>query len=179
MSRIGKRPVLIPKGVQVTMAEKVITAKGPKGTLSWTIPAEVSVAVDDANVMCTLGEQTKEGKAKWGLSRVLIHNMLVGVAEGYRRDLEIVGVGYRAEMKGKNLTLAVGLSHAVEIVPEPGIVIATDGPTKVSVQGADKEAVGRTAANIRRIRPPEPYNGKGIRYAGENILRKAGKAAGK
>jgi large subunit ribosomal protein L6 len=179
LSRIGKRPIPIPNGVEVKLDGSRITVKGAKGTLSWTVPSQVNVSIDDSVVTCTVNDMTKESKSRWGLARVLINNMIVGVADGYRKDLEIVGVGYKAEMKGKNLTLAVGLSHSVEIEPETGITISTDGPTKVVIEGADKEAVGRTASEIRQIRPPEPYNGKGIRYAGENILRKAGKAAGK
>ncbi len=179
MSRIGKQPVVIPKGVEVKVDGQTVTVKGPKGTLSRTISPVVSVALDNGTIVCTTPGQTRQQKALWGLSRVLIANMVEGVEKGYRRELEIVGVGYKAEAKGKDLLVSAGLSHTVTWKAEPGITLTADGPTKIIVEGCDKEAVGRVASELRKIRPPEPYKGKGIRYAGEQILRKAGKTAGK
>jgi large subunit ribosomal protein L6 len=179
VSRIGKMPVAIPKGVEVKVDGQKVAVKGPKGTLNREISPVVSVKVDGGAVLCTTPGETRQQKALWGLSRVLIANMVEGVLKGYRRELEIVGVGYKAEMKGKDLLVAAGLSHTVTWKAEPGVVLSTDGPNKIVIEGCDKEAVGRVAAGLRKIRPPEPYKGKGIRYAGEQIQRKAGKTAGK
>lgn len=179
MSRVGKKPIPIPSGVDVTVDGQDVTVKGPKGTLSRRIVDAVSVKIEDGTVACTVASEESEVMALWGLSRQLINNMVVGVSEGYRKELEIVGVGYRAELKGKGLAVAVGFAEPKEVKAVDGITFKTDGPNKVIIEGIDKEVVGRVAAEVRLIRPPEPYNGKGIRYAGEQIVRKAGKAAGK
>jgi large subunit ribosomal protein L6 len=182
LSRIGKRAVTIPSGVQATMSGSTLTVKGPKGSASRSLPTWLSVEIDGKGIHCKPAAEVPEAKAQWGLHRVLISNMVEGVAAGYRKDLEIVGVGYKAEMKGKDLALSVGLSHPVQIPSPAGIKIAAGEQNKVyriSVEGVDKELVGQVAANIRRVRPPEPYQGKGIRYVGEHVIRKVGKAAGK
>jgi len=178
VSRIGRQPVPVPKGVQVTVAGQVVTVKGPKGTLNHTLPAEVKARVEGSVVQCDGSVDSKRSKSVWGLSRVLLHNMMIGVTDGYQKNLEVVGVGYRAEMKGKDLVLAVGLSHPVRVRALDGITFSTEGP-KIAVKGADKEMVGRVAATLRSLRPPEPYKGKGIKYTDERIVRKAGKTAGK
>ncbi|MDR2728943.1 MAG: 50S ribosomal protein L6, partial [Chitinispirillales bacterium] len=156
-----------------------IDVKGAKGTLSREFPSELSVEVSDGEVKVTPTVEADNTKALWGLYRVLINNMVVGVSSGYKRELEIVGVGYKVELKGKDLNIAAGLSYAVLFKARPGLEYKTDGPNKIIIEGVDKESVGQAAADIRRIRPPEPYKGKGIRYAGEQIRRKAGKTAGK
>jgi large subunit ribosomal protein L6 len=179
VSRVGKKPVPVPPGVEVKVDGQVVTVKGPKGSLSRTISDVVGVAVEDGTVTCTVSDNSKQTMALWGLSRVLISNMIVGVSEGYKKELEVVGVGYRAETKGRNLSVAVGFAAPVDYKGVDGITFSTEGPNKIVIEGTDKETVGRVAAEVRLIRPPEPYNGKGIRYAGEHILRKAGKAAGK
>jgi large subunit ribosomal protein L6 len=179
LSRIGKKPIPIPSGVDVKIEGQLVTVKGPKGTLSRTIPQGIAAEMAEQSVRCEPTVENKDSKAMWGLARMLISNMIVGVAEGYKKELEVVGVGYRAETKGKALSVAVGFAAPVEIPAVDGITFSTDGPNKIMVEGIDKEVVGRVAAEVRKIRPPEPYNGKGIRYAGEHIVRKAGKAAGK
>ncbi|MBD3243170.1 MAG: 50S ribosomal protein L6 [Chitinivibrionales bacterium] len=179
MSRIGKLPISIPSGVDVKVQGQVVTVKGSKGTLSRTIPQGIAVAVEEQTVRCTPSVENKDTKAMWGLARMLISNMVHGVVEGYKKELEVVGVGYRAEAKGKALTVSVGFAAPVDVPAVDGITFRTDGPNKIVIEGIDKEVVGRVAAEVRKIRPPEPYNGKGIRYAGEHIVRKAGKAAGK
>ena len=179
MSRIGKKPVPIPGGVTVSVDGSTVRVKGPKGELSRTFRPEMRIRVDDGAVVVERSAENKLQRALHGLTRALIANMVQGVAEGYRKTLEIVGVGYRAEKKGKVLVLNVGFSHPVEY-PEPeGITISTPSPTTVVVEGIDKEKVGQVAAEIRGIRPPEPYKGKGIRYQDEQIRRKAGKAGAK
>lgn len=179
MSRIGKLPVQLPSGVSVKVDGGKVEVKGPKGTLTRVVPAELKVEVADgkANVVPVI--EAENTKALWGLTRVLLNNMVVGVSQGYKIDLEVVGVGYKFEMKGKDVMISAGLSDIVHFKARPGLEYKTDGPTKMSVEGIDKEKVGQAAADIRRIRPPEPYKGKGIRYAGEQIRRKAGKTAGK
>lgn len=179
MSRIGKVPVKIPAGVQVSVAGQKIDVKGAKGTLSRVVNKELAVSFADGEVKLTPQIEGDSTKALWGLNRVLIENMVVGVTAGYRKDLEIVGVGYKAEMKGKDVQLSVGLSSPMLYKAPDGIKLNVENQVKVSIEGIDKEKVGQTAAEIRRVRPPEPYKGKGIRYAGEQLRRKAGKTAGK
>jgi large subunit ribosomal protein L6 len=179
MSRIGKEPITVPSGVEVTLADGVVTVKGPKGTLTQDVHEAVTVAVEDGQVLVTRSSDQREHRALHGLTRALIANMVTGVTEGYRRDLEIVGVGYRAAARGSNgLTIQVGFSHPVEVDAPDGITFEVPAPTRISVIGYDKQLVGQVAANIRKIRKPEPYKGKGIRYAGELVRRKSGKAAG-
>ncbi len=183
MSRIGRMPIQVPPKVQVNWTEEnLVTVKGPKGELSYQIPRTLSLKLEDGTLTVSRPSDSKEHKAQHGLYRTLINNMVVGVTDGYTRQLEIHGVGYRASMMGKSLVIQVGYSHPVEVPPPPGISFSVDGvdpatkATKVSVSGIDKQLVGEVAATIRRIRKPEPYKGKGIRYAGEAIRRKAGKA---
>jgi large subunit ribosomal protein L6 len=177
MSRIGKKEILIPDKVKVDLQGKTIMVAGPKGTLEFTHHPAVSVAVDGSCVNVSRSSDSKTTRALHGLTRALINNMVLGVSAGFGRNLEIVGVGYRAEMKGKNMQLLLGFSHPVMIIPPPGITLAVDGNTKISVKGCDKQLVGEVAAKIRSLRPPEPYKGKGIRYEGEVVRRKAGKTA--
>lgn len=183
MSRIGKQPISIIKGVDVSLAGHQITVKGPKGTLKREIPDSFLVEISAESIHVKMAKETpevsKEISSKWGLYRVLIDNMVCGVANGYTKDLEIVGVGYKAELKGKDLVVSVGYSHPVTVKSPAGITITTEGLTKVKVSGCDKELVGQVAADIRSIKKPEPYKGKGIRYAGEAVRKKAGKTAGK
>lgn len=176
MSRIGKLPVEIPAGVEVKLSGNTLTVKGPKGELVRELHPEMNIEVQDNAVVVTRPSDKKEHRALHGLTRTLIANMVEGVTKGYQRNLEIVGVGYRAAKQGNKLVLTVGYSHPVEITPEDGLEIEVPAPTKIQVKGIDKEKVGQLAANIRKVRPPEPYLGKGIRYEGERIIRKAGKA---
>lgn len=163
----------------MNVAGNVVTVKGPKGTLTQDVRPDVLVEVDGKEVRCVPQSDKKETRARWGLYRMLVHNMVVGVSAGFSKTLEIIGVGYRAEMKGSDLSIAVGYSHPVVVKPEEGITLKTEGNNKVVVSGIDRQRVGQVAANIRAIRPPEPYKGKGIRYAGEVIIRKAGKTGAK
>ena len=179
MSRIGKVPVAIPKGVQVTVDGQRVEVKGAKGVLCHDVNTEIAVAVEGDMVCLKPKADGEKVKALWGLNRVLIRNMIGGVTEGYRKELEIVGVGYKAEMKGKDVLLAVGFSSPVVYKAPEGIRFSVENQVKISIEGIDREKVGQTAAEIRRIRPPEPYKGKGIRYSGEHLRRKAGKTAGK
>ncbi|HHT37591.1 MAG: 50S ribosomal protein L6 [Candidatus Wallacebacter cryptica] len=176
MSRIGKLPVEIPAGVEVSLSGTTLTVKGPKGQLVREFHPEINIEVADGAITVTRPSDKKEHRSLHGLTRTLIANMVEGVTKGYQRNLEIVGVGYRAAMQGKKLVLTVGYSHPVEFIPEDGLEIEVPAPTKIQVKGIDKEKVGQLAANIRKVRPPEPYLGKGIRYEGERIIRKAGKA---
>ena len=176
MSRIGKQPIELPEGVTARLDGVVLTVSGPKGTLGRTIRAEIAVAIENGKILVTPAKETRETPAYWGLTRALIANMVEGVSKGFVRRLEIEGVGYRASLDGQTLQLAVGFSHPVRIPPPAGISFAVE-KNAITVSGADKELVGDTAAIIRRVRPPEPYKGKGIRYAGEIIRRKAGKKA--
>ena len=176
MSRVGKMPVAIPKGVTVTVAEGRVAVKGPKGDLSTHVLAGTSVSVAEAEVKVTSERITRN--PAFGTMRANINNMVLGVTKGFEKTLEIVGTGYRAAMEGKTLVLQVGFSHPVKFAPPAGITIRVENPTRLVVSGADKIAVGQVAADIRAIRPPEPYKGKGIKYEGEYIRRKAGKAAG-
>jgi large subunit ribosomal protein L6 len=176
MSRIGKLPVTVPSGVDVTIDGRTVTVKGPKGTLSHTVVEPITIERDDAGaILVKRPDDERRSKAMHGLSRTLVNNLLVGVTAGYEKKLEIVGVGYRVVLKGSNLEFALGFSHPVVVEPPPGITFAVETPTRFSVSGIDKQLVGETAANIRKIRKPEPYKGKGVRYAGENVRRKVGK----
>lgn len=179
MSRIGKEPVPIPQGVTATLEGTTLSVSGPKGTLTQRIDPAITVSVDDDRVVVTRSTDLREHRAMHGLYRSLIANMVTGVTQGYERNLEIVGVGYRAAPRGSNgITVQVGYSHPVEVDAPEGITLAVPTPNTITVAGADKQAVGQVAANIRAIRKPEPYKGKGIRYAGEHVRRKSGKAAG-
>ena len=180
MSRIGKAPVNVPSGVEVSVADRTITVKGPKGTLSREIPGEIEVSVDGGVLTCTRPNDERRNRAQHGLTRSLVNNMVLGVTEGFKKNLEIVGVGYRAEAQGPSaLRLNLGFSHPVNVNAPEGITFEVPVPTQIVVNGIDKEVVGQVAADIRSIRKPEPYKGKGVRYAGERILRKAGKAGKK
>ena len=177
MSRIGRLPVPVPTGVDVTIDGNDVTVKGPKGTLSRTISAPLSVTrQDDGTILVTRPDDERESRSLHGLSRTLINNMVVGVTEGYSKQLEIVGTGYRAVQKGTGIELSLGFSHTVSVEAPEGVELKVDGNLKIIVSGISKEQVGEVAANIRKIRPPEPYKGKGVRYAGENVRRKVGKA---
>lgn len=175
MSRLGKLPVEIPSGVTATLSGAVLQVKGPKGELRFDIPSNVSVKQADNEITVKPADETQTARAMWGTARATISNMMAGVTNGFTRDLELVGVGYRAQMQGNDLKLALGLSHDVVYSPRPGIKIAVAKPTEIKIEGADKQAVGQTAAEIRGFRPPEPYKGKGVKYAGEFIRRKEGK----
>ena len=178
MSRIGKRPVEMPKGVDVSVTGNAVRVKGPKGDLTLDVPPEMMVKVQDGVVVVERPSDAAGHKALHGLTRTLVANMVAGVTEGYQKGLEIVGVGYKAERSGKGIKLTVGYSHVVQYDAPPGITIETPNPTTVLVSGPDKQMVGQVAAEIRSVRPPEPYKGKGIRYQGEQVRRKAGKTAG-
>ncbi len=177
MSRIGKYPVPVPSGVDVTIDGAVVTVKGPKGTLSHTVPEPISVnRAEDGALVVSRPDDERESRSLHGLTRTLIANIVTGVTQGYERKLEIVGTGYRAVAKGSSVELALGFSHPVVVDPPEGITITVEGNNKLTVAGIDKQQVGEVAANIRKLRKPEPYKGKGVRYAGEQIRRKAGKA---
>lgn len=177
MSRIGRLPVPVPAGVDVTIDGNDVTVKGPKGTLSRTIAQPLSVTrQEDGTILVTRPDDERESRSLHGLSRTLINNMIIGVTEGYTKNLEIVGTGYRAAQKGTGIELSLGFSHTVVVEAPEGITLKVDGNLKIEVSGISKEQVGEVAANIRKIRPPEPYKGKGVRYAGENVRRKVGKA---
>ena len=177
MSRIGRLPVPVPAGVDVTITGNDVTVKGPKGTLSRTIAQQLSVTrQEDGSILVTRPDDERESRSLHGLSRTLINNMVVGVTEGYSKQLEIVGTGYRVAQKGTGIELSLGFSHTVSVDAPEGVELKVDGNLKIIVSGISKERVGEVAANIRKIRPPEPYKGKGVRYAGENVRRKVGKA---
>jgi large subunit ribosomal protein L6 len=179
MSRIGKAPITVPSGVDVTISGRTVTVKGPKGSLSRDIPGEIVVRKEESTILVERPNDERQNRSLHGLSRTLVNNMVIGVTEGFTKELEIVGVGYRAEAQGANLRLALGFSHPV-VVPAPdGISFEIPVQTRVIVKGIDKELVGQVAANIRSIRKPEPYKGKGVRYLDERILRKAGKTGKK
>jgi large subunit ribosomal protein L6 len=176
MSRIGKLPVTVPSGVDVTIDGRTVTIKGPKGTLSHTVIEPITVERgDDGAILVKRPDDERRNRAFHGLTRSLVNNLIVGVTSGYEKKLEIVGVGYRVALRGSNLEFALGFSHPVVVEPPEGITFAVETPTRFSVSGIDKQLVGETAANIRKIRKPEPYKGKGVRYAGENVRRKVGK----
>jgi large subunit ribosomal protein L6 len=179
MSRIGKEPVPIPSGVDVALADATVTVKGPKGELSQAVPEGITVDITDDQVVVTRVSDHRKHRALHGLTRSLIANMVTGVTDGYSKSLEIVGVGYRAQARGSNgLVIQAGYSHPVEITAPEGVTFEVPSPTRITVSGASKQVVGQVAADIRAVRKPEPYKGKGIRYAGEQVRRKAGKAAG-
>ena len=179
MSRIGRKPITIPSGVTVTVDGSTVKVKGPKGELSRTFEPSMKVRQEGNELLVERPNDEKREKALHGLTRALLSNMVTGVTEGFKKTLEIIGVGYRAEKKGKNLVVSVGYSHPVNY-PEPeGITLTTPAPTTIVIEGVDKQKVGQVAAELREFRPPEPYKGKGIRYQGEQVRRKAGKTAGK
>lgn len=179
MSRIGKKPIPLPQGVDVNVSGSTVKVKGPKGELMHTVNEGMKVRVENGEIVIERPTDDKQDRALHGLTRALIANMVQGVTEGFKKTLEIVGVGYKAEKKGKNLVVSVGYSHPVEY-PEPaGITLSTPAPTTIVIEGIDKQKVGQVAAELREFRPPEPYKGKGIRYQGEQVRRKAGKTAGK
>jgi len=179
MSRIGKRPITVPAKVQVAIDGTKVVVKGPKGELSRDLPTNVTVSQAGETLLVTRRDDTRTSRQMHGLSRTLVANMVEGVSQGFQRRLEIQGVGYRAQLQGRNLVLNIGYSHQVQIEPPEGVQFAVENNTNVIVSGYDKEVVGNTAAKIRAVRPPEPYKGKGIRYAGEVVRRKAGKTGGK
>ncbi|MEO5919173.1 MAG: 50S ribosomal protein L6 [Candidatus Limnocylindrales bacterium] len=176
MSRIGRLPVVVPSGVDVTIDGSNVTVKGPKGTLNRTLHPEMLVSREDATIVVARPSEQKMHKQLHGLTRSLVNNMVVGVTTGYRKGLEITGVGYRAVLVGQKLQLSLGYSHTIEIDPPAGISFEVETPTRLAVVGIDKELVGQVAAKVRATRKPEPYKGKGVRYVGEVIRRKAGKA---
>ena len=178
MSRVGKVPIAVPGGVDVTIAERAVSVKGPKGTLSRPIPGDITVRQEDGALIVERPNDERQNRALHGLTRTLVANMVQGVTEGFVKELEIVGVGYRATAQGADrMELALGFSHPVFVEAPAGITFEVPQPTRIRVIGIDKEVVGQVAANIRKIRKPEPYKGKGIRYLGEQVKRKAGKAA--
>ena len=177
MSRVGKNPVIIPKGVKVTRANDRLTVKGPKGELSFKVSRDITVTLGDADVTVTRSSDVKQHRSLHGATRANIQNLVTGVTDGFKRNLEIIGVGYRAELRGRNLMLALGYSHQIAFFPPEGITIEVPTPTTISVSGIDKQLVGQVAAKIRGLRSPEPYKGKGVRYEGEHVRRKAGKTA--
>ena len=179
MSRIGRLPITVPSGVEVTLDGREVTVKGPKGTLSHTVAEPIEVAMEDGKVTVTRPNDINTVRALHGLTRSLINNMVVGVTEGYKKTLVIQGVGYRVVAKGKNLEFSLGYSHPITVEPPEGITFTVERPTQLTVEGIDKQKVGEIAANIRKLRKPDPYKGKGVRYQGEVIRRKAGKAGKK
>ena len=176
MSRIGRMPIPVPSGVDVTIDGSNVAVKGPKGSLSHVVVAPISIErAEDGTLVVTRPDDERESRSRHGLTRTLVANMVQGVTEGYEKTLEIVGVGYRVVAKGSSLEFALGFSHPVTVNPPDGITFVVEAPTRFSVQDIDKQQVGEVAANIRKIRKPEPYKGKGVRYAGENVRRKVGK----
>ena len=175
MSRIGKKPVIVPEGVTATLDGQTVTAKGPKGELHFVVNDEVLVKLEDGEVKVDPRDQSKEARSKWGLSRTMIENIMTGVKDGFEKKLEINGVGYRAAMQGKDVQLSLGFSHEVIYRVPEGVTVACPKPTELVVSGIDKQKVGQVAAEIRSYRPPEPYKGKGVKYADETIFRKEGK----
>jgi large subunit ribosomal protein L6 len=176
MSRIGRAPISIPKGVEVKLAGDTIFVKGPKGELSGSIPAPIKAEMVDGELKFVRPDDSRGNRSLHGLCRALANNMVKGVTDGFGKELEIQGIGYRADMKGNKLALALGFSHPVEIDVPKGLKVSLDGTTKIKIEGADKQLVGQFAADVRSIRPPEPYKGKGIRYVDEHVRRKVGKA---
>ena len=175
MSRIGKRPVAVPSGITANVAGQTVKVKGPKGTLEVVLHDDVSVKLDDGRIKIDPRNETKRARAQWGTSRTLVANLITGVTKGFQEKLEITGVGYRAAVQGKNLQLALGYSHDVVYPIPEGITIATPKPVEIVISGIDRQKVGQVAAEIREFRPPEPYKGKGVKYANERIFRKEGK----
>ena len=176
MSRIGRLPIDIPQGVDVAVAGSAVTVKGPKGELSLTVADPIAVKVEDGQVLVTRPDDERASRSLHGLTRSLIANNIIGVTQGYTKGLEVVGTGYRVQQRGQDIEFALGFSHPVPVSPPAGITLTVEGNNRVTVAGIDKQAVGEVAANIRKIRKPEPYKGKGVRYAGEVVRRKAGKA---
>ena len=175
MSRIGKKAVAVPSGVTVTIEGQTVTVKGPKGQLAWTVAEEIEVKQEGAELLLSKRVDNTRAQAMWGLSRTLVANMVEGVTSGFEKTLELVGVGYRAAMKGNALSMQLGFSHDVDVPAPAGITFAVPKQTEIKISGADKQAVGQIASVIRKLRPPEPYKGKGVRYAGEKVRRKEGK----
>ena len=176
MSRIGKLPITVPGGVDVKIAGQQVTVKGSKGELTLVVAEPIRVSLEEGQVVVTRPNDERDSRALHGLTRTLINNNIIGVTEGYTKQLEVVGTGYRVQQKGAGLELALGFSHPVNVDAPEGITLAVEGNTKITVSGISKQAVGEAAANIRKLKKPEPYKGKGIRYAGEVVRRKAGKA---
>lgn len=179
MSRIGKLPIGVPSGVDVTIDGRQVTIKGPKGTLSHSVAGAIEVANSDGTLSVTRGNDERESRALHGLTRTLIANMVTGVTQGFEKKLEIVGTGYRVVAKGTALEFALGYSHSITVEPPDGVAFTVEAPTRFTVSGIDKQKVGEVAANLRKLRKPDPYKGKGVRYAGEQIKRKVGKAGKK
>jgi len=179
MSRIGKLPIAVPGGVDVAIDGREVTVKGPKGSLSHSVAAPIEVAQEDGTLRVVRPDDERTSKALHGLTRTLIANMVQGVTQGYEKKLEIVGTGYRVTAKGANLEFALGYSHSITVEPPAGVTFTVEAPTRFTVSGIDKQQVGETAANLRKLRKPDPYKGKGVRYAGEQIRRKVGKAGKK
>jgi large subunit ribosomal protein L6 len=176
MSRIGRLPIPVPAGVEVTIAGRDVTVKGPKGTLSHAVVEPITVSQDEGTLLVERPNDERDSKSRHGLTRTLVANMVIGVTDGYSKTLEIVGTGYRVAAKGSDLEFALGFSHPVTVKAPEGISFTVEAPTRFVVSGIDKQQVGEVAANIRKIRKPEPYKGKGVRYSGEVVRRKAGKA---
>ncbi len=176
MSRIGKMPIPVPAGVEVKIDGQVVDVKGPKGTLTHTVPSPITIVLEDGNIIVTRPDDERNSRSLHGLTRTLIANNIEGVTKGFSKGLEIVGTGYRVTVKGSAIEFAVGYSHPILVEPPAGITFQVDGNTKITVVGIDKQAVGEVAANLRKLRKPEPYKGKGVRYAGEVVRRKAGKS---
>lgn len=175
MSRIGKQPITVPSGVTLTQSGQAVTVKGPKGELSFTLPDVVSGKLENGEFTVTPTTEDNKGKAMWGMSRTMVQNLIIGVTDGFKKELELRGVGYRAQMKGNMLVMQLGFSHDIEFTPPEGVTIAAAKPTEISVSGIDKQKVGQVAAIIRSYRKPEPYKGKGVRYVGEYVRSKEGK----
>jgi len=176
MSRIGRLPITVPAGVTVSIDGGVVTVKGPKGELQHTVPSPIEVALEDGTITVTRPDDERESRSLHGLTRTLIANQIIGVTEGYSKSLEVVGTGYRVQSKGGSVEFALGYSHSITVEPPAGISFEVEGNNRLHVRGIDKQAVGEVAANIRKLRKPEPYKGKGVRYAGEVVRRKAGKS---
>jgi len=179
MSRIGRLPIPVPAGVTVTIDGQDVAVKGPKGELALTVKSPIEVKLEDGQVLVTRPDDERESRSLHGLTRTLISNNIIGVTEGYSKGLEVVGTGYRVQAKGSAVEFALGYSHSITVEPPAGITFEVEGNTKLTVKGIDKQAVGEVAANIRKLRKPEPYKGKGVRYAGEVVRRKAGKSGKK
>jgi large subunit ribosomal protein L6 len=177
VSRIGKQPIPVPSGVEVKIDGSTVSVKGPKGELSQTFSDILEVTLDDGVLLVSRPDESRTARSLHGLTRTLLANMVTGVSDGFFKNLEIVGVGYRAAMKGSDLELQLGFSHPVTVIAEPGITFEVPQPTRITVRGIDKQRVGQVAADIRKWRKPEPYKGKGVRYGGEHVRRKLGKAA--
>ena len=176
MSRIGRLPIAIPTGVDIKIDGQDVAVKGPKGELTLSVKSPIQVAIEDGQLLVTRPDDERESRSLHGLTRTLIANQIIGVTTGYTKGLEVVGTGYRVAAKGADLEFALGFSHSITVTPPAGITFTVEGNTKVTVSGIDKQAVGEVAANIRKLRKPEPYKGKGVRYAGEVVRRKAGKS---